>query len=79
MKQRTILAMLAVATLCFCAGCQTDFYAKHVVTPDRPPAAGLLQSLTSSGERLVKTGQIDLHRRLPMPDGVEIDVWVIRA
>jgi len=77
--KRTTFAALAVAMLCLCAGCQTDFYAKQILTPDRPPAAGLLQSLTSSGERLVKTGQIDLHRRLTMPDGVEIDVWAINA
>ncbi len=61
-----------------CAGCGAKFKAKQIIRPDTTPGK-IMQNITGTGEQLVKSRRIDLHRRITTPDDVEIDVWVIKA
>jgi pimeloyl-ACP methyl ester carboxylesterase len=50
-----------------------------LIQPD-PGLGRLAQDIAGSGEKLVEKKRIDLHRRVTVgQDGVEIDVWVIKA
>jgi pimeloyl-ACP methyl ester carboxylesterase len=70
-------AVLFVATACLAtlAGCN-DQHARVLVESD--PAVGKFGlNMLGSPEKLQAAGRIDGHRRIRMPDGVEIDTWVI--
>jgi len=61
-----------------CTGCRRDFYAKQLIVQDTGYGK-LVARLTGTAEQLLRQKCIDMHQRIAMPDGMEIDVWVIRA
>ena len=64
--------------LLIAAGCETDFYARSVLEQDATRGR-LAETLVGDGETLESAGRVDLHRRITMSDGVEIDVCVLKA
>jgi len=60
------------------AGCQQDFYAKHIVTQDAGRGK-LTLMLTGTADQLLEKKRIDLHRRVDTLDHAVIDAWVIQA
>jgi len=74
----TILLVPMFLSLLISAGCQRDFYAKHIVTQDTGRGK-LALMLTGTAEQLLAKKRIDLHRQVETPDKAVIDVWVIRA
>ncbi len=69
---------LALAAMLLCGGCETDFYAKQIVQPNTDRGKQALW-VTGTGKQLIMRKQIDLSQPFSMPDGTEIDVWVIKA
>jgi pimeloyl-ACP methyl ester carboxylesterase len=69
-------AQLALAMLS-AGGCSTEFYARQMISPAAPQRC-VSAALLPASRRLLQAGRIDAHHRVPMPDGVEIDTWVIR-
>jgi len=58
-------------------GC-TDTFARQLVV--HPTGLGRMrQDLRGSAERLLSQGRIDAHHRIRADDGIELDVWTIRA
>ena len=60
------------------AGCSTDARATRIVE-HKPGTGKLAQDILGTGDQLVKSGRIDLHRRVESFDKTEIDTWVLRA
>ncbi len=76
MKQLSMLAVLLL--LVVAAGCQNDDYARRIVAPDTTP--GRIDAVMgATADALVAQGRISLHRKIPMADKINIDVWVIKA
>jgi len=72
-------AMLWLAALAAgCAPANLDAEARKLLCPVGLPGQALLAAVGDTDE-LLRSGKIDLHRRVPADDGVEIDVWAIRA
>ncbi len=70
-------AQLAFAMLS-AGGCSAEFYARQMTSPDAPQSR-IAAALLPTSRRLLQSGRIDAHHRVVMPDGVEIDTWVITA
>jgi len=75
--KRTCLVFGAVLAAAMSAGCERDFYARQIVTHNTS-SGRMWARMTGSGEELLQQKRIDLHRRMTMRDGTEIDVWVIK-
>ncbi|OPX24798.1 MAG: hypothetical protein B1H04_01430 [Planctomycetales bacterium 4484_123] len=60
------------------AGCTVDEYARRLL--EQSTSIGRIwQAMVGTSEQLVAGGTISAARRFTMPDGVEIDVWVLKA
>jgi len=68
---------MAVLALLASTGCQRDDYARRLIEPTAN--LGQMMDLTASNEQLVQSGKIDAARQFQMPDGVEIDTWIVKA
>jgi len=71
----TAVGVLASAIL---GGCGADYAARQIIEHNTNPGR-VFQDMTGTADQLIKAGAIDLHRRIKSADGVEIDVWVIKA
>ncbi len=80
MNSSTLIRISTAGLLiALCAGCgSVEDNARQIIeyNTDRGKVA---QSILGTGEHLVSAGSIDLHRRYKAPDGVQIDVWVLKA
>jgi len=77
MKATCLLAACLLAAG-MTAGCANDQNARIIV--ERNTGAGkIAESMAGTADQLVKTGKIDLQRTCRMADGVEIDVWAMKA
>lgn len=63
--------------LLFGAGCDREQDAQRILRHDTSHGR-LALAMLGRPENLLRRGRIDAHRRIPTPDGVEIDVWVLR-
>lgn len=59
-------------------GCTTDEYARQLIQQDTG-VGKIREALTGTSEQLVRSGTISAARRYSMPDGTEIDVWIVKA
>jgi len=75
---KNILLPLTCLLAAGLAGCGADFNAKQIIEYNTDPGK-VRENIAGTGEHLLEAGRIDLHRSYAMPDGVEIDVWVLRA
>ena len=73
--KRIILAALLTAVAVSGTGCSTS---DHVAMMIRP-RLNRLPDWADPTESYLEHKRIDLHRRIAMPDGAEIDLWVIKA
>lgn len=71
-----ISTVVLIGTLC--AGCTVEDNARQIIEYNTD-AGKVMENIRGTGEQLVRAGSIDLHRRYKAPDGVEIDVWVLKA
>ncbi len=72
------MLMMLVSLAVLVTGCGQQHYVNEIIRPDTGFGQPLLL-LTGSSEHLVKSGQISAHRKMSMPDGTMIDVWVLKA
>jgi len=79
MKRISLVGWPAIAALAF-AGCasQTEREARLLVVPVNW-IGKTMEWCAGPRERLLKNERIDLRRRVKTPDGIEIDVWVIKS
>ena len=77
-RDRQLVYVLAIAATC--AGCKPniDEEARKLVVPMAWPSA-VMAVMTGTGEQLVESGRINLHKRVKAEDDVEIDAWVITS
>jgi len=77
MKSTTLLAtcLLAIGVL---GGCAADHYGRTLVELNTGPGK-VDENIVGTAAQLIKAGKIDLHKVCKAPDGVDIDVWVIKA
>jgi len=73
--KRIILAALLAMVAAVGAGCSTSDKVAMMIRPrlNRSP------SWADPTDRYLEGGRIDAHEHIVMPDGAEIDVWVIKA
>ena len=80
MNPSTLVRIPTVGLLiALCAGCGGVEHNARQIIEYNTEGGEVAQSILGTGEHLVQTKKIDLHRRYKAPDGVEIDVWVLRA
>ncbi|NLF33002.1 MAG: alpha/beta fold hydrolase [Planctomycetes bacterium] len=75
---RCTLMTALTCTAAWMGGCTRDFLAERLVVHTSLPGRVML-AVGPSDAALVRRGRIDQARRIAMPDGVCIDLWVIRA
>ncbi|HUU22724.1 MAG TPA: alpha/beta fold hydrolase [Phycisphaerae bacterium] len=79
MTRRLMTAGWLMAALCpLLGGCTVDQYARMILEQNTTWGRNL-QKMAGTSDQLVKAGKISWARRFTMPDGVEIDVWGLRA
>ena len=79
MNPSTLVRIPTVGLLiALCAGCTVEDNARRIIEYNTE-GGEVAQRILGTGEHLVQTKKIDLHRRYKAPDGVEIDVWVPKA
>lgn len=81
MKTCSLLAAVALASV-FASGCQTDDYARQIVSRDTSPGRTLENIdavMGASDQAMVAQGRINVDRQIAVADKVTIDVWVIKA
>ena len=73
------LPLALVASLsALLTGCGTDQYARMLVEPNTTYGQ-LNEALMASSPQLVRSGTVALAPRITMPDGTEIDAWILTA
>jgi len=76
---RTVTNSLGLLVACILiTGCTTNEYAHLLLERDTSPGK-IRQAIMAPSEQLVKNGTISAARRYTMPDGTEIDVWIIKT
>jgi len=80
MKRSSFGKVMAVGLLAsaMLGGCGPDYAARQIIEHNTDPGRVWLD-MAGTADHLLKVGRIDLHRRIKSSDGVEIDVWVIKA
>lgn len=75
MRTRILLAC-SVLWACALAGCTVDQYARMLIKQDTSYGK-VNEAIVGSSDQLVQRKTISAARRYTMPDGVEIDLWVL--
>jgi len=78
MHPRIPIACGWLLTTALLGGCTTDQYARMLLEQDTSYGK-INEAMVGSSEQLVQNGQISAARRYTMPDGTDIDVWILQA
>ena len=77
-KRSLVASVMAVLSVLALAGCSVDQYARMLLEQDTSYGR-IWEAMVGTSEQLVASGQISAGRRFTTPDGIEIDVWVLKA
>ncbi len=77
MNRQSMLIVAVLGVAFGAVGCQKEPY-MHLIKPDRSAGESRLAMIGTS-QRLLEQGRIEHHKRIEMPDGAEMDLWVIGA
>jgi len=73
-----VLWAFCLACAVYCAGCSRDYYARRII--EHNTSGGLVAlKLTGSAQQMIQRGRIDVHRRINVTGGIDMDVWIIKA
>ena len=78
MTRRAVLALGVLLIAAVLGGCSTDQYARKLIEQDTSYGK-INEAMMGSSEQLRKRGKIFAGARHAMPDGTEIDAWVLKA
>jgi len=78
MTRRAALALGVLSIAVMPGGCSTDQYARKLIEQDTTYGK-INEAMMGSSEQLRKRGKIFAGARHAMPDGTEIDAWVLKA
>jgi uncharacterized protein len=76
---RTCRHLLVLLLLPALAGCGTDYHARRLITHNDLNDRFKEQVKTGGTEALLEKGTLAGHRRVPVADDVELDVWLLKA